>query len=67
MRMVRPRLDAPQITIAEEQDEFLPVTAALVRPEWELLPRAELPTTGYPISCAACRAGLIYDDQESAA
>lgn len=31
MRMVRPRLDAPQITIAENQEEFLPVTAALVR------------------------------------
>lgn len=30
MRMVRPKLDAPQITIAEEQDEFKPVTAALV-------------------------------------
>jgi hypothetical protein len=30
MRMIRPRLDAPQITIAEEQDEFKPVTAALV-------------------------------------
>ena len=31
MRMVRPKLDAPQITIAEEQDEFKPITAALVR------------------------------------
>lgn len=30
MRMVRPKLDAPQITIAEEQEEFLPITAALV-------------------------------------
>jgi hypothetical protein len=31
MRMVRPKLDAPQITIGEEQDEFKPITAALVR------------------------------------
>lgn len=31
MRMVRPRLDAPQVTIAEDQEEFKPVTAALVR------------------------------------
>lgn len=30
MRMVRPKLDAPQVTIAEEQAEFKPVTAALV-------------------------------------
>lgn len=28
--MIRPRLDAPQITIAEDQEEFKPVTAALV-------------------------------------
>ena len=31
MRMVRPKLDTTQITIAEEQDEFKPITAALVR------------------------------------
>lgn len=30
MRMVRPKLDAPQVTIAEEQEEFKPITAALV-------------------------------------
>lgn len=30
MRMVRPKLDAPQVTIAEDQEEFKPVTAALV-------------------------------------
>jgi hypothetical protein len=29
--MIRPRLRAPQITIAEEQADFLPVTAAIVR------------------------------------
>jgi hypothetical protein len=28
--MVRPKLDAPQITIAENQEGFKPVTAALV-------------------------------------
>jgi hypothetical protein len=31
MRMIRPKLVAPQITIAEEQDEYKPVTAAMVR------------------------------------
>lgn len=31
MRMIRPRLDAPQVTIAEDQQEYLPVTAAIVR------------------------------------
>lgn len=30
MRMIRPKLVAPQVTIAEDQAEFLPVTAALV-------------------------------------
>lgn len=38
MRMVRPRLVAPQITIAEDQEEFLPVTAALVRhPQYQAI------------------------------
>lgn len=31
MRAVRPKLNAPQVTIAEEQGQFLPITAALVR------------------------------------
>jgi hypothetical protein len=31
MRMVRPKLDTHQVTIAEEQDEYKPVTAAFVR------------------------------------
>jgi len=31
MKMVRPKLVAPQITIAEDQAEFKPVTAALAR------------------------------------
>lgn len=31
MRMIRPQVVAPQVTIAEEQEEFLPITAALVR------------------------------------
>lgn len=31
MRMIRPRLATAQITIAEEQEQFKPVTAALVR------------------------------------
>jgi hypothetical protein len=30
MRMIRPKLVAPQVTIAEDQEEYLPVTAALV-------------------------------------
>jgi hypothetical protein len=30
MRMIHPKLDAPTITIAEDQAEYLPVTAALV-------------------------------------
>lgn len=30
MRMIRPKLVAPQVTIAEEQDEYKTVTAALV-------------------------------------
>lgn len=31
MRMVRPKLDAPQVSVAEHQEEFKPVTAAMVR------------------------------------
>jgi hypothetical protein len=31
MRMVRPRLDTETITVAENQEEYLPVTAALTR------------------------------------
>jgi hypothetical protein len=31
MRMIAPQLDAPQITVAEEQEEFKPITVALVR------------------------------------
>jgi hypothetical protein len=31
MRMVRPRLDAPQVTVAEDQPEFKPITVAIVR------------------------------------
>jgi hypothetical protein len=31
VRMIRPKLDAPQVTIAEEQEGFKPVTAAIVR------------------------------------
>jgi hypothetical protein len=30
MRMIRPKLDALQVTIAEDQEEYKPVTAALV-------------------------------------
>lgn len=30
MRMIRPKLVAPQVTIAEDQEEYLPVTAAFV-------------------------------------
>jgi len=30
MRMIRPKLVAPQVTIAEDQDRYKPVTAALV-------------------------------------
>jgi hypothetical protein len=30
MRMIRPQLAAPQVTIAEDQVEFKPITAALV-------------------------------------
>lgn len=38
MRMIRPKIQATQVTIAEDQEEFLPVTAALVT------------NTGYDIS-----------------
>lgn len=31
MRMIAPKVDAPQVVIAEEQEEFKPITAALVR------------------------------------
>lgn len=31
MRMIRPRLKAPQTVVAEEQEEFSPVTVAYVR------------------------------------
>lgn len=30
MRMIRPKLAAPQVMVAEDQEEFKPVTAALV-------------------------------------
>lgn len=30
MRMIRPRLVAPQVTVAEDQEEYKPVTAAVV-------------------------------------
>jgi hypothetical protein len=37
--MVRPKLDVRQVTIAEEQQEYLPVTAALVsNPEYPTRP-----------------------------
>ena len=37
--MLRPRLVAPQITVAEEQEEFLPVTVALVKnPNYPAVP-----------------------------
>lgn len=39
MRPIRPKLAAPQITIAEDQHEYLPVTAALVKhPEFPVRP-----------------------------
>jgi hypothetical protein len=31
MRMIRPRLVAPQVTIAEDQDQYKTMTAAIVR------------------------------------
>lgn len=40
MRMIRPRLSAPQRQIAEEQEEYATVTAALVvHPAWPAGPR----------------------------
>lgn len=33
MRMVAPQVDAPQVTVAEDQEEFKPVTAAIVKHE----------------------------------
>lgn len=40
MRMIRPKVEAPQITIAENQvDDFKPVTAAVVRhPNYPAVP-----------------------------
>jgi hypothetical protein len=37
MRMISPQIDAPQIQVAEDSDQFMVVTAALVtNPQYEL-------------------------------
>jgi hypothetical protein len=39
MRGTRPALDAPQLSIAEHQEEFVPITGAFVKhPEYGLAP-----------------------------
>ena len=50
MRMIRPKLIAPQVTIAEDQDEYKPLTAAVVRHPSYPAARVGFPdnTTGLP-------------------
>jgi hypothetical protein len=31
MRMIAPQVEAPHVTVAEDQEEFKPITAAIVR------------------------------------